>query len=73
MLIGSAVILVPSVLAQAQTDQGFDISVDYDRQCGDLYAQQTQHLGVSGAHADITVKSDSYWNASGLIKDSLGK
>ncbi len=67
MLIGSAVILVPSVLAQAQTDKGLDISVDYDRQCGDLYAQQTQRLGVSGAYADITVKSDSYWNATGLI------
>ncbi len=53
MLIGSGVILVPAVSAQAQSDKGLDILVDYDRHCGDLYAQQTHRLGVSGAHADI--------------------
>ncbi len=67
ILTGCAVVLGPLPEARAGTDTRLKIAVDYNRDCGDLEGQAAYRLKESGSQAELTVKAESYWNASGLI------
>ncbi len=46
--------------------EGMDIKVAYDRDCGTLDWDETFHL-PQGKKVELEIRAESYWNASGLV------